>query len=206
MKQINLKNVLTLLMLMIVVLFTTNCKSSKQVAQTSDQKIKSAVVDDEVEIKKFCTESDYQSNDNFIRARGIGQSTDYVMSEKVAKANTLEALGSQIEVSVKAFMENYNNRRERNMDESVEKRFEDLIQTVVNQKITGYKKICDKSTKTGDGKYRTYYVFELPVDNVLNPIYTSISHDNELKVDYDYQKFRKEAIKEIKKAKTEKTE
>ena len=86
------------------------------------------------------------------------------------------------------------------MNESVEKRYEELIRTVVNQKINGYNSVCDKVTKTKEGKYRAYLVYELPVDNVLNPVYNSISKDDELKVDYDYQKFKNTFEEEMKKS------
>jgi hypothetical protein len=197
MRQITKKNGLTLLMLILVAFFTTNCKSTKKVSEAQTPK---AVFEDEVEIKQFCSSMDYPSTAEIIRAGSLGESTDMVMSKKVAKSNTLEELGSKIEVTVKAVIDNYNNRRQKDITESVEKRYEELIRTIVNQKITGYKTACDKTTKTKEGKYRTYLVYELPVDNVLNPVYTSISKDDELKVDYDYQKFKNTFEEEMKKS------
>lgn len=184
-------------MLITVAFFTTNCKSTKKVSETQPPK---AVYEEEVEIKQFCSSMDYPSTAEFIRAASVGESNDMVMSKKVAKSNTLEELGSKIEVAVKAVIDNYNSRRQKDITESVEKRYEELIRTVVNQKITGYKSICDKTTKTKEGKYRTYLIYELPVDNVLNPVYTSISKDDELKVDYDYQKFKNTFEEEMKKS------
>ncbi len=197
MKQITLKKVLSLVMLLSVVFFTTNCKPQKAVTETQKPK---AVYEDELEIKQFCSTMDYPSTSEFIRAGSFGESKDMAMSKKVAKSNTLEELGSKIEVSVKAVIDNYNSRRQKDDNESVEKRYEELIRTVVNQKITGYKTVCDKVTKTKEGKYRTYLVYELPIDNVLNPVYTKISKDDELKVDYDYQKFKNTFEEEMKKA------
>jgi hypothetical protein len=169
-------------MLIAVVLFTTNCKSSKKAPK--------AAYEDEQEIVVRCSGPDYQSTEGFIRANSMGESNDMVLSKKIAKSNTLDELSSKIEVTVKTVIDNYNSRRQKNMEENVEKRYEELIRTVVSQKINGYKNICEKVTKTADNKYRTYLAFELPIDNVLNPIYDKISKDNELKIDYDYQKFK----------------
>ena len=40
---------------------------------------------------------------------------------------------------------------------------------------------------------------ELPVDNIINPVYDQISKDTELKIDYDYQKFKKDFEDEMQK-------
>jgi len=190
MKQITLTKILSVIVLMAVVLLTTNCKSSKKAPKPK--------YEDEQEIVVRCSGPEYQSSEGFIRANSMGESNDMVMSKKVAKSNTLEELASKIEVSVKAVIDNYNNRRQKSKNEDVEKRYEELIRTVVKQKINGYKSICEKVTKTSDNKYRTYLAYELPVDNVLNPLYNQISKDDQLKIDYDYQKFKKTFEDEMK--------
>ncbi len=197
MKQINLKKLLSFMLIFALAFVATNCKSPKEVAETPKPK---SQYEDEVEIKQFCSGAQYESTDGFIRARSYGESNDMGMSGKVARSNTLSELSSKIEVSVQAVIDNYNSRRQKDLNESVEKRYEELIREVVNQKINGYKTICDKVTKTKENKYRTYYVFELPVDNVLNPVYNKISKDDELKVDYDYQKFKNTFEDEMRKA------
>lgn len=194
MKQITLRSFLSLFILMSVGFLITSCGSSKK---TTDPNLKVENAD-EVEIKQFCSGTEFESSDGFIRARFFGESNDMAMSKKVAKSNTLEELASKIEVSVKAVIDNYNSRRQKDVNESVEKRYEELIRTTVKQKINGYKTICEKVTRTKEGKYRTYLVYELPTDNVLNPVYSNISKNDELKVDYDYQKFKQTFEEEMK--------
>ncbi len=175
----------------LIALLATGCKSQKQLAQkTTDQ--------GEQLIKQYCPATEYPSTDALIRARGVGESMDMVMSGKVASANTLENLSKKISVSVKGVIDNYNIRRQKQLNEDVEKRFEGMTRQVINSQITGYHTVCDKVTKTKDNKYRTYLVYQLPIDNVLKPVYNKISKDNELKVDYDYQKFKQEFEKAIK--------
>lgn len=196
MKTHFLKRILSFTVVLILFSSLGGCGSTKKVSEPNLK----ITYDDEVEIKQFCTGDEYLSTSEFIRAGFFGESSDMAMSKKVAKSNTLGQLASQIEVTVKAVIDNYNNRRQLNLNENVEKRYEELIRQVVNQKITGYKTICEKVTKTKENKYRTYLVYELPVDNVLNPIYNRISKDDELKVDYDYQKFKNTFEEEMKKA------
>jgi hypothetical protein len=189
MKTHLLKKTLSYTVLLILFFAISGCGSTK-LAVTSD---------DEVEIKQLCSGSEYNSTPEFIRANFLGESNDMAMSKKVAKSNTLAELASQIEVTVKAVIDNYNSRRQMNLNETIEKRYEELIRQVVNQNITGYKTICERVTKTKDNKYRTYLAIELPVDNVLNPFFNQISKDDELKVDYDYQKFKNTFEEEMKK-------
>ena len=196
MKQITIRKILFSVLFSSVALLTTSCGSSKQVS--TDPQIKTEYAD-EVEIEQFCSGDEYNSSDGMIRARFFGESNDMAISKKVAKSNTLEELSSKIEVTVKAVMDNYNSRRQKDMNESVEKRFEEMIRTTVKQTLHGYKTICEKVTKTKEGKYRTYLVYEISADNVLNPVFDKISKDDELKVDYDYQKFKKTFNEEMEK-------
>ena len=197
MKIRTLKSALTFTVMLALLFAISSCGSSKKIPETTTPK---AVYEDEVEIKQFCSGPEYLSTDGIIRAGFFGESNDMAMSKKVAKSNTLEELASKVEVSVKAVIDDYNSRRKKDLNESVEMRYEEMVRQTINQKITGYKTICEKITKTKDGRYRTYLVYELPVDNVLNPIYNQISKDDELKVDYDYQKFKKTFEEEMKKA------
>jgi len=194
MKQFTIKKIFPLVLLVSVVFLVASCGGSKK---STDPNLKTEYAD-EVEIKQFCSGPEYNSTDGMIRAGFFGESNDMAISKKVAKSNTLEELASKIEVSVKAVIDNYNSRRQKDMNESVEKRFEELIRTTVKQKINGYKTVCEKVTKTKEGKYRTYLVYEIPVDNVLDPVYNTISKDAELKVDYDYQKFKQTFEDELK--------
>ena len=199
MKKITWRSFFSFFILISIGIMATSCGSSKKTTDP-DIKVENA---DEIEIKQFCTGTEFESSEGFIRARFFGESNDMAMSKKVAKSNTLEELASKIEVSVKAVIDNYNSRRQKDVNESVEKRFEELIRTTVKQKINGYKTICEKVTKTKEGKYRTYLVYELATDNVLNPLYDNLSKDDELKVDYDYQKFKQTFEEEMNKQKNQ---
>ncbi len=187
MKRTMLKKSGLVIFLIAIVVGMTNCKSGQKMAK-GDQ-----------EVILYCSGEQYRSSEGFIRANSFGESNDMVMSKKVAKSNTLEELASKIEVNVMAVIDNYYNRRQKNMDESITKRYEELVRQTVKQKITGYKSICEKMVKTSDNKYRMFLAFELPVDNVLNDVYNNISDDQELKIDYDYEKFKKTFEEEMSK-------
>jgi len=153
----------------------------------------------EIGIPQGCSGPEYASSNGFIRASSSGESKDMVMSKKKSKSNTLAELASKIEISVNVVVENYTKSSNLNLTENIETIYTDLTKYTVNQNIRGYKVICEKVTQTSDGKYRTYLTYEIPVDNIINPVFDNLSKNDELKFKYDYQKFKQTVEEEINK-------
>ncbi|MCD6112832.1 MAG: LPP20 family lipoprotein [Bacteroidales bacterium] len=199
MKKLHLLKVLSLAFVSLTFLLIAGCHSSKEIVQAPTPQQPKEAYEEEVVIKQYCSGPEFTSTDGFIRASGVGESADMVISKKVARSNTLEELGSKIKVTVKSVIDNYNKRTQKNVDETIEKRYENLTRSVIDQTISGYRTICEKVTKTNGGKYRTYLAFEIPEDSILNPLFKKIAKDDELKIDYDYEKFRRVFNEEMKK-------
>ena len=198
MKKSNLLKLKNLALLSFAFFLISACHSSKEIVKAPLEQSKESY-EEQIVIKQYCSGPEFNSSDGFIKANSVGESSDIVISKKVARSNTLEELGSKIKVTVKSVIDNYYKRTQKDIDENTEKRYEDLIRTVVNQEISGYKTICEKVTKTKNNKYRTYLAFEIAEDNILEPFYKNISRNDELKIDYDYEKFKKEAKEELRK-------
>ncbi|MCG8473997.1 MAG: hypothetical protein MI784_00720 [Cytophagales bacterium] len=171
------------------VLFNS-CKSSKKVAANQP---------DEVEITVHCSGVEYTSTDKFIRANSMAESADMTLSKKKARNNTLQELSSKIETTVKAVIDNYEKSVETASGEEIQKRYEALTREVVNQKISGYKTICEKVTRTRKGSFRTYLAFEISLDALVEPLVNKLNADEKLRVDYEYEKFKKTFEDELKK-------
>ncbi|BDD10237.1 hypothetical protein FUAX_26690 [Fulvitalea axinellae] len=163
--------------------FMASCGGSKKAAQTGVQP-------DEVEIVVHCSGPEYYSNGQFIRANSMGESLDLTLSKKKARNNTLQELAGKIETSVQSVIDNYQKSAATTRGEELSKRYEELTREVIKQKISGYTTLCEKVTKSRDGKYRTYLAYEISVDNLLKPLSDRISKDESLKMDYDYEKFK----------------
>jgi hypothetical protein len=56
--------------------------------------------------------------------------------------------------------------------------------------LQGTRTICEKQTKTVEGKYKTYIAIELSADDLLNKYNERLSNDERLKADYNYEKFK----------------
>ena len=167
----------------------SGCKSKEKVASVEEQ--------GETLIEVYCSGPDYQTDNEFFRANQVGESVDQATAKKKAMSNTRAELASAIETTVKTVVDNYVNSRELNNVEEAEERFESLSREVVNQKLTGVKTICEKTTRTSDGKYKTYISLELAGDELMSALNERLSKDAKLKIDYDYEQFKKTFEKEM---------
>lgn len=181
---------------MVVFIIISGCKSKEKVAKVSEQ--------GETLIEVYCSGPDYQSNNEFFRANQVGESVDQATAKKKAQSNARAELASSIETQMKIVIDNYVNSRELNNVEEAEEKFESLSREVVNQKLTGVKTICEKTTKTSEGKYKTYLAIELAGDELMSALNERLSKDDKLRIDYDYEQFKKTFEKEMDKLDKEK--
>jgi len=161
----------------------SGCKSKEKAASTKDQ--------GETLIEVYCSGPEFQSNNEYFRANQVGESVDQATAKKKAMSNARADLASAIQTRVKAVIDNYVNSRELNNVEEAEERFESLSREVIDQELTGVKTICEKTTKTSTGNYKTYIALELAGDELMNAMNARLSQDDKLKIDYDYEQFKK---------------
>jgi hypothetical protein len=122
---------------------------------------------------------------------------DQVTSKKKALANARAELAASIATTVKAVTDNYTNSRELNNKEQVETKFEQLNREVVEQKLSGVRTICEKLVRTSEGNYKTYVALELSAEDLVAAYNERLSKDDQLKIDYDYEKFKDTFNKEM---------
>jgi hypothetical protein len=166
-----------------IVFIISGCKSKEKAASAKDQ--------GETLIEVYCSGPEFQSNNEYFRANQLGESMDQATAKEKAMSNTRKDLAAAIQITVKGVVDNYLNSRELNKDEDLEKKYESLTREVIDQKLTGVKTICEKTTKTSEGKYKTYIALELAGDELMNAMNARLSQDDKLKIDYDYEQFKK---------------
>ena len=154
----------------------------------------------DVEVKLYCSGSEYQNSKEYFRATATGESTDRETAKKKAMSNARNYIASNINTTVKAVTDNYVNSREYNNSEEVEERFESLSREIVNQELAGLNIICEKVTQNSQTKKFSYYIaMELSGADLLAKMNEGITKDERLKVDYDYEKFKETFNEEMNK-------
>ncbi len=168
-------------------LFFSSCKSEKKIAKENKEKL----------VTVFCTGPKYQTDNKTFRANAVGESIDQAISKKIALNNARTQLASEIKVTVQSALDNYAKQQVHNTNADLEKNFQSLSREIVNQELIGTRTICEKVTKAKKGKYKTYVAIELTSDKILKSLNNRLSKDEKLKIDYDYEKFKKEFDKAL---------
>ena len=86
-------------------------------------------------------------------------------AKKKARSNAQAELAKTISSTMKIVGDNYVNSTEFNNKEEVTETFNEMSRTVVNETLNGVVTICEKMTKTPDGKYKCYMALELAAEN-----------------------------------------
>lgn len=124
---------------------------------------------------------------------------DQMSSAKKALTNARGILAAQIETMVKNVTDDYLKLGEHNNREDLMERYESLNREVVKQKLTGTKTIYKKMTQTKGGNYKTYVAIELAGNELLSALNNRLSNNEMLKIDYNYEEFKKTFEEEMNK-------
>lgn len=165
-----------------------SCKSSKK---------SKASPKGEEKITVYCSGPEYFSDNQYFRANDVAESTNQSMAKRKAMSNARLALAGSIETTVKAVIDNYFNSYTSNQTIEDKERYEGLSREVINQKLNGIRTICEEYTKTAEGNYKCYVAIELAGDEIASGMAKRISEDDKLKIDFQYENFKKTFEKEM---------
>jgi hypothetical protein len=108
-------------------------------------------------------------------------------------------LAATINVKVKSVVDNYVKSSNYNNKEELMKNYEGINREVVDQVLSGTIVKCEKTTMTKTGTYKYYVCLELGGNEVLQSLNNRMSNNEQLKVDYNYEKFKKTFEEEMNK-------
>ncbi|GCD78978.1 hypothetical protein [Schleiferia thermophila] len=162
-------------------LVTTGCRSKK------NKEI--PIPSDEVEIKLPCSE--YKSDAKTFRAFSFGESMDLNTAKRKALSNARAELAGMLSTTMKVVGDNYVKSSEYNNREEILERFEENARTVINQELRGVIPVCERSTKVKNSNVFKYYVaLELSADRLADSYFQTLSRDQSLRIDYNYERFK----------------
>lgn len=159
------------------------CKSKQEVGVTPKEQ-------GEVLLEQYCSGDEFFSDKKTFRASAIGESLDQMTSKKKARSNAQSELAKTISSTMQIVGDNYVNSTEFNNKEEVTETFNEMARTIVKEELRGAIKICEKFTKTNEGKYKCYMAIELSADKLVAKYHERLSKDEKIKADYNYEKFK----------------
>lgn len=180
-----------------------SCVATVLLVASCSQKTTAPTYSGDVEVIIPCSGPEYQTNKEYLRASATGLSGDINMAKKKAMAEASAGLASAMNSLVERVATNYANSYQVGEDEEAKQKFEDMSKIVVKEKLSGIRVICEKTMRTPEGKYKVYVAIELAGEELLRGINSSlsrgISNDTKTRIDYDYDKYKQEFEKEMKK-------
>lgn len=153
----------------------------------------------EVEIKVYCAGPEYVSDSKAFRYSAIGESMDQMTAKKKAMSEARAGLAASINVKVKSVIDNYAKSANYNNKEELMKNYEGLTREVIDQTLNGTIVKCEKTTMTKAGTYKYYVCLELANEEILQSLNNRMTNNELLKVDYNYEKFKKTFEEEMSK-------
>lgn len=142
--------------------------------------------------------SEFKSDRKTFRVYSYGESTDANVAKKKAKSNAMSELAGMISTTMKVVGDNYVKSMEVNNVEEVLERFEENSRTVINQELSGAKTVCDRLMEVHKSdKFKYYIALELDGDKIVKNYYKSLSKNDKIMVDYNYEKFKETFEREM---------
>lgn len=173
-------------------LISCRSSSSPQVTSTTP-----SLPAGEVEIIVPCAGAEYTTSTEALRASSIGESIDQSVAKRKALSNARMQLAAAIETTIKGVADSYVLSDENNQNEMLKERYESFSREVVQQELRGVRMICEKFTRTSDGKYKAYVTLELSVQSLANTYFKNLTQIQQTSSNPKYEDFQKVFIKEM---------
>lgn len=138
----------------------------------------------------FCSGPEYHTDAVFFRANSSADSPNMANSKRMALTNARSELAGQMEVMVTSVINNYFKDSGAGDQKELQQRYVEMSREAINQKLTGTAIICEKTTRTDEGRYRTFVAVELLGDELLDLLNEHIGRDDRLSLDYDHDLFK----------------
>ena len=144
-----------------------------------------------------CTGTKFMDDNKHFRATGTNTSTMLQVAKNIAISNAKAELAGKISTTVQTVTQNYYSQRNQEMNNSTIAKIESMSVQTVNQTLNSTKTICDVTTRVKEdgpnkGKYVSYLTMEISVEDIASTMGESLSKDEELRIDYEYEKFKEQ--------------
>lgn len=176
-----MKKVLFMICAVAGVLSMASCGSQKKAVQEADM----------VEVNIPLSGAEYQSDNEYYRAVQTGESINMSMAKKVALQNARQELAAAIKADLSQVIENYAKNQTVGTANDYQDQYQELAYTVIEQQLVGASVAGEKMYKKADGKYQYNVCLQLSKEELKNKVAEKISADEELKLEFDLDRFRK---------------
>ena len=175
---------------------TQSCKSHKSIAKAEDSK----------EVILPFAGAEYQSDNDNLRAVSSGHSPDLATSQKIALQNAEAKMAGVIKTVLSSAARQYTDQSSIGNKQDYENKFDEQIWSFVNQTMYNLnvkgERAFEHSDKGGSSYFDWICIQESKAD-LMAGMNSRISSNEQLKLNYDQQKFSKDVDAEMHKMQTQ---
>jgi len=139
------------------------------------------------------------SDSKTFRGRGIGQDLQEQIAQKIARINARENLAIEIESKLKLVADNYTGRDQVNSNSESKSSFSQETREVMSQTLKNAITACEEFALMKNGEYKCYMSVELDAKTLRDKLTEGLSRNDQLKLEFDKEKFRKVFDEEMEK-------
>lgn len=168
----------------------SSCSHTKPITKAEDEK----------EIILPFSGSEYQSDNENLRAVSSGHSPDLPTAQKISMQNAQAKLAGMVKTLLNSAARQYTNQSSIANKQDYENKFEEQIWTFVNQSLYNVKVLGERTfKKQKDGSYSDWVALQESKADLVAGISSKISSNEQLKLNYDQKKFSEDVDKEMQK-------
>lgn len=182
-------------MVVICAIALTNCGSEKEVTNPNPapQTQQNQKIQEGVSVMLPCLDSSYD-DDDYYRDLGIGTALNPQLARKAAVKAAQSMIKERLNGVVKGLSTDYSRSVSGAVPaDKVESIIESEFNTIVDKMLNDADKTCEDLVKLEDGNYRSYYAIQISKKELVNKATEAISNEEELKIQFDREQFRKYA-------------
>jgi hypothetical protein len=198
----NLNTIKFYFLTLLILTFTYSCGSSKSKVVV-EKPVKGQAFN---EIVFPCSGSEYSSDNKNFRGTGSGTSLNMNQAKQMATRASQLALAQDMSTAISSVADDYSKQVQKNTNSDYQGRWEAMTRSVTDEIVNSMSTDCERSTierKNVNGQSVAYYTFwtakSSDVDKVFEKLSQTMSNDEILKIDYDYEKFKETYEKEMEK-------
>lgn len=181
-------------MMGLVIILGSSCRHTKSITKANDEK----------EIILPFAGSEYQSDNDNLRAVSSGHSPDLPTSQKISMQNAQAKLAGMVRTVLSGAARQYTNQSSIANKQDYENKFEEQIWTFVNESLYNVKVMGERAFQNNkDGSYSDWIAIQESKADLMAGISKRISSSEHLKLDYDEKKFGEAVDAEMKKMQTQ---
>ncbi len=172
-----------------------SCGSEKGMTNSNPapQNQQSQKIQEGVSVMLPCLDSSYDDGD-YYRDLGIGTALNPQLARKAAVKAAQSMVKERLNGVVKGLSTDYSRSVSGTVPaDKVESILESEFNTIIDKMLNDADKTCEDLVKLEDGNYRSYYAIQISKKELVNKATEAISNEEELKIQFDREQFRKYA-------------